>query len=158
MMKECNFSASNGFASNLLYHYQYDYPNSFHNQTVKNPMQVQFPSDLENYKRDAETYQSKYYEAAVFGLKNKHKPYTDPCLMEIDPRMYSMKENYGRNVFQEDNLLYKENEELMREIRRDQMVEGESRKALERFIEEEQERLEFEEKEREAGERLVEIP
>ncbi len=60
--------------------------------------------------------QNGYNDKEALTLQNKYTPYQNPYLLPIDERLYSDKENYGTNVFAEDNLLYKANEDLLNEI------------------------------------------
>jgi hypothetical protein len=53
--------------------------------------------------------QNGFYSREKFSLKNLHIPYTNPYLLNVDERLFRETGTNGKNVFQEENLLYKAN-------------------------------------------------
>ena len=60
--------------------------------------------------------QNGFYHREPLSLINPYKPYQNAYLLPLDERMLSDTCSSHNNVFHRENLLYKPNEEILRDI------------------------------------------
>ena len=90
---------------------------------MSNKMNVQFPK-TENQMNGSTKEETKltlngYYAKEPMSLKNQFKEHTNKFLNPVDTRMYNQKENFNQ---ENQNKLYKPNQELLFEIERTQKM------------------------------------
>ena len=102
-----------GYIKNMVYRTDIDHPNSMHNQTTKQSesMRVQFPQT--NSSQKAQYTLNGYYDKNPASLKNGFTPHSNQFLEPVDKRLMDPTQDFNQN---NENNLYKPNEELLREI------------------------------------------
>lgn len=119
------WNQNEGYIKDIVYRSDLDHPNSMHNVTsgTSAKMNVQFPK-TENQVNGSTKEETKltlngYYDKEPMSLKGKFKEHTNKFLNPVDTRMYNQNENFNH---ENQNKLYKPNQELLFEIERTQKM------------------------------------
>ncbi|CDW81926.1 UNKNOWN [Stylonychia lemnae] len=116
----------NAYIKDFIYRTDFDHPLSFHNQTIDPnfmpQLQVNFPPLVtEKTLKNTTLVQNGFYSKEPLTLNSNSfkEPRNQTFVQTMDERMmpFNDKENYnGGNVFQQQNLLYQANQELLMDI------------------------------------------
>lgn len=109
---------NSSYVRDIVYRTDLDHPNSQHNTTaqVSDSMQVQFPKTANQGGYDASKAKmtlNGYYDKNALSLKGGFQVPQNQFVNPVDQRLYNQKENFNQ---QNENKLYKPNEELLKEI------------------------------------------